>query len=426
VTSSAAGDGRTLPYWSVLRNGRLATLLVGDFAAFTGNGMVIVALPLQTLRIHGAVPAAFAIALVETSNYFVGTVLAFALGLGRVRVPPRALILADCGTRAVFLAGLGTLALLDRLSLWELVVGLLVGSTFRLVGSSGRRLIATGMVPPEGVFAVNGLLGTGNNLALYVAGPVLGGIVAVAAGPGTALIVDAACSVALFAAVVFAVPAQPPIPTGEAVPASGWWILRRFPAVTRLFAVVFLFNLFYMPVEVALPLLVAGPLHAGGRALGAIWGAFGAGALLGALGTNQLRLVRQRPLLIAVIGGWGASVVLLAFAPAVPVAALAFAIGGLIYAPFTPIVYSMVQSVLRPDEQQPVVTLWAAGATVSAPIGLALGGPLVDLVGPRGGLVLSAALTIALAPWAARRQPATSGSARPNATARRPRGTRSR
>jgi predicted MFS family arabinose efflux permease len=406
VTSSAAGDARTLPYWSVLRNGRLATLLVGDFAAFTGNGMVIVALPLQTLQIHGAVPAAFAIALVETSNYFVGTVLAFALGLGRVRVPPRALILADCATRAVFLAGLGTLALLDRLSLWELVVGLLIGSTFRLVGSSGRRLVATGMVPPEGVFAVNGLLGTGNNLALYVAGPVLGGVVAVAAGPGTALIVDATCSVALFTAVVLAVPAQPPAPTGEAVPASGWRILRQFPPVTRLFAVVFLFNLFYMPVEVALPLLVAGPLHAGGRALGAIWGAFGAGALLGALGTNQLRRVRQRPLLIAVIGGWGASVVLLAFAPAVPVAALAFATGGLIYAPFTPIIYSMVQSVLRPDEQQPVVTLWAAGATVSAPIGLALGGPLVDLVGPRGGLVLSAALTIALVPWAARRRPA--------------------
>jgi hypothetical protein len=394
---------RNLPYWSVLRNGRLATLLVGDFAAFTGNGMVIVALPLETLRIHGNVPAAIAIALVETSTYFVGTALAFVLGLSRVRLPPRALILADCATRAVFLAGLGTLALLDRLSLWVLVAGLLVGSTFRLVGASSRRLVATGMVAPEGVFAVNGLLGTGGNLALYVAGPVLGGVVAVAAGPGTALIVDAACSLALLIAVLGAVPAQPPALTGEAVPASGWRILRRFPAVTRLFLVVFLFNLFYMPVEVALPLLVQGPLHSGGRALGTIWGAFGAGALLGALATNHLRRVRQHPLLVGIIGGWGASVVLLAFAPAVPVAVLAFAIGGLIYAPFTPIVYTLVQSVLRPDEQQPVVTLWTAGATLSGPVGLAVGGPLVGLVGPRGGLVVSAALTIALVPWAARR-----------------------
>jgi MFS family permease len=170
--------------------------------------------------------------------------------------------------------------------------------------------------------------------------------------------------------------------------------------VARLLVVVFTFNLLYMPVEVALPLLVQGPLAASGTALGVLWSGFGAGALVGAIAMNQLRRVPQRTLLVAIIGGWGASVLLLAFAPTVPVAVAAFALGGLIWAPFTPVVYSFVQSFLEPDEQQPVVTLWTAGSTVAGPIGLALGGPLVNLVGPRGGLAVSALLTLGLVPWA--------------------------
>jgi hypothetical protein len=78
-----------------------------------------------------------------------------------------------------------------------------------------------------------------------------------------------------------------------------------------------------------------------------------------------------------------------------------FFLGGVIYAPFTPIMYTVVQSVLKPAEQQPVITLWGAGSTLAAPIGLALAGPLVQGVGTLGGLVVSAVLTIALVPLAA-------------------------
>jgi hypothetical protein len=86
--------------------------------------------------------------------------------------------------------------------------------------------------------------------------------------------------------------------------------------------------------------------------------------------------------------------------PSVPFAVVAFFFGGLIYAPFTPVVYTFVQSVLQPDEQQPVITLWSAGSVLAAPIGLALSGPLVESVGPEVGLAVSALLTIALAPLA--------------------------
>jgi hypothetical protein len=78
-----------------------------------------------------------------------------------------------------------------------------------------------------------------------------------------------------------------------------------------------------------------------------------------------------------------------------------FALGGLVWAPFTPVVYSFLQSGLAPDEQQQVVTLWTTGATVAAPLGLAAGGPLIELAGTTGGLVLSGVLTLLLVPVAA-------------------------
>jgi MFS family permease len=387
-------------YWRVLRGGRVAPLLVGDMISNTGDGMIITALPLLTLRIHGGVSPALAIAAVETSPYVLATLLAFTIGLGRVRVPPRALLVADCVLRAVLFSALGLFALAGRLTLVELIVGLLVGSVFRLVALSSRRLVATALVPPAGRLAVNGLLGTSGGLASYAVGPVVGGVLATVANPGVALLADGLSFVLLLVVVCYAVAPQPGAVAGKALPASGWRILRRLPVAARLFGVDFCFNLFYMPVEVALPLLVRGPLHGNGAALGTIWAGFGVGAVLGAAATNLLRRFHQQRLLVAIIAGWGVVVVLLAVAPSVPVATAVFFLGGLVYAPFTPVAYTFVQSVLSPDEQQPVLTLWSAGSALAAPVGLALAGPLVQGVGETGGLVVSAILTIALVPLA--------------------------
>jgi hypothetical protein len=73
-----------------------------------------------------------------------------------------------------------------------------------------------------------------------------------------------------------------------------------------------------------------------------------------------------------------------------------------VWAPFTPVAYSFLQSGLKPDEQHQVVTLWTTGATVAAPLGLIVGGPLVELAGIAGGLALSGGLTLLLLPIAAR------------------------
>ncbi|GAA2208369.1 hypothetical protein GCM10009850_038270 [Nonomuraea monospora] len=390
-------------YRDVLRRDRRVTgLLLGDLLAQAGTGMLIVAMPVQTLAIHGNVPAAVAIGLVEAAPFLLSTVLALAISLGRFSAPPRLLLLADCVLRAVTFTGLGLLAVTGRLTLPLLIGGLLLGSVFRMAGASSRRLLATSMVGEADRFAVNGLLGVGGNFALLVLGPVAGGLLVASAGAGWALFADACGALILLAAVLWCAP-RSPAPAREVKPhrESGWRILRRRPVARRLLVVVFFFNFLYMPIEVALPLYVRETLHTGASGLGLLWTALGVGALVGAALVDRLRDLPQRPLLITIVALWALCPIALAGIGSQAAAMVAFGIGGLIWAPFTPVAYSFLQSGLRPDEQQPVVTLWTTGSTVAAPLGLLAGGPLVAAAGTHPSLILSGVLTLLLAPLAA-------------------------
>lgn len=402
----SSGSGTAVGDWSygrALRERRLALLLAGGLLTNVSDGMLITALPVQTLRIHGSLDAATSIAVVEAAPFPLAILLAVAVGGNRLRLSLRALLCLDCVLRAATFAMLGNLALRGALTMPVLMVGLLLGSMFRLVALGGFRLLATSMVPEEGRFAVNGLIGVGVSVAAFVVGPAAGGVIATSAGAGAVFLIHALCLAALLAVVLVAVPGRrggEADGTGADAGSSGWAVLRRVPVAARLFAVVFFFNLFYMPVEVALPLLVRGPLDSGAVGLGAIWSGFGVGALAGAVATNYLRRFPQHSLLVGIIAGWGASVLVLAVAPTVTGAVLAFTLGGFIYAPFTPVAYTYVQSLLSDEEQRPVITLWTTGATVASPVGLLASGPLVSALGARGALTVSALITVALVPIA--------------------------
>jgi hypothetical protein len=116
---------------------------------------------------------------------------------------------------------------------------------------------------------------------------------------------------------------------------------------------------------------------------------------------NQLRNLPERHLLVAIIALWALCPVALAFTGSLTAAMVVFGLGGLVWAPFTPVAYSFLQSGLASHEQQQVVTLWTTGSMVAAPLGLTVGGPLIELAGATGGLVLSGGLTLLLVPIAA-------------------------
>ena len=391
---------RNRSYREVLRNRRVGGLLVGDLLASVGTGMLVVAMPVETLRIHRGVPAALAIGMVEAAPFVLATILALGVGLGRLRLAPRTLLVTDCLLRAVTFGWLGVLAVTGRLTLPVLVGGLLGGAAFRMVGSSSRRVLATSMAGEGERFAVNGLVGLNSNVALYVLGPVGGGLVVATAGAGTALFADACGALVLLAAVLRSVPravaardeARRPVRLADPAPPAG-----GRPAASR-------------------GVLLQPALHADRGRAAAV-----------RAGRAARRRVRPRPAVGRPRRGRGRRrradqpapqpaaappahrdhrpvgmcPLALAVTPSLPVAMIEFGLGGLVWAPFTPVAYSYLQSGLATREQRQVVTLWTTGATVAAPLGLASAGPLVQLTGTRGGLLLSGILTLLLVPIAA-------------------------
>ncbi|MFI7133275.1 hypothetical protein ACIBQ1_46905 [Nonomuraea sp. NPDC050153] len=92
----SAGTSSATPnrsYRDVLRDKRVAGLLLGDLLANIGTGMIIVAMPVQTLRVHGHIPPAIAVGMVEAAPFILSTVRADA---GSARTVPGGQCLSRC------------------------------------------------------------------------------------------------------------------------------------------------------------------------------------------------------------------------------------------------------------------------------------------------------------------------------------------
>jgi MFS family permease len=155
------------------------------------------------------------------------------------------------------------------------------------------------------------------------------------------------------------------------------------------------FFFLYGPVEVALPVHIAEDSHGSAGLLGIFWTAFGVGAVLGGLGAG---LLRHRPVWAVVVGiivGWGVALLPLGVTNAVTPALVSFAVGGLIYGPFTATSMALVQRISPPAVLSRVLATRAALTQPSTALGTLLGGPLVAAVGGRRALLISALLTIA-------------------------------
>lgn len=383
-------------YRVVLRNRRLSFLLFGDFVSKLGDGMLLVALPLLALRIHGGVSPATAISLTLTAPLLISLPLGLRVGLGRLRLDPRTVIVADCLLRTTAMTFLAALAFNRALSLPVLFIVLLLGSSLRAVAGASRRVLATEAVTESQRLGVNSVLGINDSTAVYIVGPSLGGILVVAVDPWLPLLLDG-LSLVLLVIAVLAMPrtvgtaAEP-----AASPRSGWQAMRTAPGLWSLFFVVFAYNMLYGPVEVVLPLFVRDELGSSEAAYGYLLTVLGVGAVAGSFAAGFLGRFQPARVLTLLVLGWGGALALVATAPNVYVAGAGLALGGLLWAPFIPVMYTLVQSRVARSEHQSVLTFWGAGYNIAGPVGVLLGAPLIAFSGVRGAMIVSAVLNAAL------------------------------
>ncbi len=357
-----------------------------------GDGMSVVAVAWLAVRIAPAGQSGVWTGLAVAAYSLPATVGAAALARLVRRLPATALVTLDATLRAGVLGTIAALAIAGALTPVVYVILLAGSSLLHAWGNAGAYTLIAELVPDEDRVTGNALLSTFSQ-ASYVVGPALAGVLAAGAGPGWVIAVDAAS----FA--VLAVASSRAGTTGGTVSPTAETATRAILGNRRLaglLAVTCVFFFLYGPVEVALPIHIAEEIHGSAALLGIFWATFGIGAIVGGLSAG---LLRNRPLwtvVAAIIVGWGAALLPLGLTDAVPPGLIGFAVGGLIYGPFTAICTALFQ---RSSPRHLVSRVLATRTAVTIPstaLGTLLGGPVVAAVGGRSTLLASAVLTILL------------------------------
>ncbi|WP_238007285.1 MFS transporter [Dactylosporangium sp. AC04546] len=355
----------------------LRRLLPGLAFSALGDGMSIVAISWLALELDPRpISVGLAVAAYSLPSALGGVVLARWL-----RTRPGAQLAGwNAVLRATALGAVAVTYAVGALDIRGLIALLAVSSLLAAWGSAGRYALIAELLPPERHVAANAVLTTIAEFAT-IAGPPLAGLLIAWTNPGTVIAIDAA-SFAVLALTYRLVPRtrREPEPNREPV------------KVTGLIVVGALFFLLFGPFYAAMPIHVAQDLGGDAALLGWYYTAFGAGAVAGGLLTTRFR---RHPPVAAIVAAFGAAMLPLGLGAPQPLAMAAFAVAGLVWAPFLPVAMARLQRDTR------ALATFGSVAALAAPLGTVLGGPLVEAFGARPTLLLCAVATIALGAVAA-------------------------
>ena len=392
---------RTSPYYPALSHPVLRRILPATAASALGDGMSAVAIAWLALRLAPADSRGLWVGAAVAAYSLPGAAGAVVLrrwlhGRGGAR-----LTFINAVLRACALGLIGCLALAGLLGPAGYVALLGVSSLLSAWGVAGKYTLVADLLPPEQRVAGNTVLGLADQLSLMI-GPALAGLVTAAAGPAVVIAADAVSWVVLAVsyarigplATRLARAREAPDPKGS--DSGAWAVIRSSPVLPGLLALSFVFYLLYGPVDVALPVHVAVDLHGSAALLGAFWAVFGVGAVIGELAAPFLRRWRVWPTMTAIVLGWGLALVPLGLPGPLWVALAAFFAGAVIWGPWMSLSMAVFQDASPPGALAQVIAARGSLLILAAPLGTALGGPLVAALGARGTLLASALGTIVL------------------------------
>lgn len=375
-------------------------LLPALVASDVGDGMSVVAVAWLAVLIAPDGRSGLVVGAAVAAYALPGAVGALVFGRWLRRLPARRLMAVDGWLRASLL-GCVPLAWAAGVLHPVVYVVLLAGSSvLHAWGSAGKYSLLAQMLPPDQRLPANALVSASASASVIV-GPALAGFLAAAVSPAWIVGIDAlsfaalAVQVGRVGGVAGAVATAGPVDTGRS--AAGLHLLRRQPELLGVLALTWFFNFLYGPVEVALPLHVTDDLHSGASLLGLYWTVFGVGAVIGGLTAGALRKLPLWPVTLGIVAGWGLMLMPFGLGAPVSVSLGCFALGGMIYGPFTALSFTLFQDRTPAAWLTTVLAARGAALLTSAPMGTALGGPLVAVMGPRQVLAASGGATLVLA-----------------------------
>jgi MFS family permease len=383
-------------YRPVLASLAFRRLMLGFGVSYIGDGMSFVAVAWLAIELAPRATAGLWVGSAVAAYTLPGVVGALVFGRGLRQVPARHLLLADSVVRAVFIGAVPLAWITGLLTLPLYVALLALSSLLHAWGTAGQYTLLAELLPAEQRLAANAVVSS-LNFGATIAGPAIAGVLVTYVSSALVLGLDALSY--LFLAVLLArmrLPESEHVVVVDNATRGGLALLRSHPELLGLLTLTWFFNFLYGPVEVALPLHVTYDLHAPGTVLGLYWTLFGVGAVLGGLAVGSLRQWPLWPVTIAIVIGWGLT--LLPFGWDVPTAATVacFTLGGAIYGPFVALSMTLMQVKSPPQHLAAMLAARSAALLTASPIGTALGGPLTTALGPRAAISGSGAATVLL------------------------------
>ena len=376
----------------VLRRREFRLVFLAQGVSVLGDRMVSVALAFAVLSVGGS---ASAVGLVLACRTLPMVVCLLAGGVVADRTSRRAVMVAADVVRIGTQGLTGALLIAGTAHVWSiaLLAGVAGGATgFFQPASTG---LLPALVPPEEVQQANGLRSTAM-AGGEIAGPVIAGVVVAGAGPGWAIVADAATFAVSAACLVnLRLPRRLPREATTSFARDlrdGWTAFRSRTWVWTAVAIISVHNLLWGAWSALGPVVARDELG-GAAAWGTVLAVLGVGALLG--GIAAVRADPERPLVVFAVTGTLFAVPLSCLAVAAPVPVLAA--GALLAGAAMMFGNSLWESALQRHVPASEISRVSAydwfGSMAFSPFGLAMWGPIAAVTG------ISAALWIAAAAW---------------------------
>lgn len=375
-----------------LRIRDFALLWTGASTSLVGDFVFLVAYAWETYQLSNN-PSA--LGWISAAYFAPAVIFLTAGGVLSDRMDRRHMMIAADLLRGLATAVGGVLAVTHHLTLWEL--GVVVG-----IGGFGQALFgpAFGSIVPE--IVPRELLAEANSLDQFVrtaaglVGPGIGGVAIAVSGVGVAFLIDAA-TFAVSTATAIALTSRPLVREERhsvlTEARTGWRYVRVRTWLWATFVAGALMNIASSTRNVLLPFVIKNDLHASARALGVVYSAASAGALISAFVFGQ-RGMPGRPIVVAYLG-WALSIFMIgAYGLGTNVAELvAFAFVGGLGITFGQAIWGTMMHQMIPRQLLGRVTSidWMTSLSLM-PVAAAVSGVVAGVVGARETLVASGLL----------------------------------
>ena len=307
---------------------------------------------------------------------------------GRVldRWNPRLLLAADNAARGMLIAVVPVLLWLHHLAVADLYAIAVASALLSAVTEVAEAALVPRMVDDEHLEGANSLLAANWELA-GIAGPMVSGVIIVAAGPALALLLDA-ISFAVMSALCLSLPAFRPVRTAHPGPRAagrnwlGLGVLFRFPAVVVLTACTVGMLCLDGIATVLYPVYCRTFLHVSAAGYGVLVSAAGLGALLGVVAGAGLSGRLPPRLRIGAVIACGAPLFgLLRFAPDLPAAVVLLALATFGWGPYFALDRTLVQRLVPDDVRSRLLGARMTISSLGFPLGSVIGGVLLGAIG---------------------------------------------